>query len=105
MDYGNTALSESTEALKRRNMGGVGIDAAARQSENKSATPADVAAAAACDIKHPLTAILANANAARRWLHGTDANLAETIAALERIVADVARVDAAIDGIRTILVE
>ncbi len=47
----------------------------------------------ACEIKHPLSAIVANAHAARRWLQRPDANLAEALAALDRIVRDSARID------------
>jgi hypothetical protein len=52
------------------------------------------------EIRHPLSAIMANADAARRWLIRTDPNLPEAIAALERIVKDSIRIDEAIAGIR-----
>lgn len=48
------------------------------------------------DIKHPLTAIMANADAARRWLSRTNPNFQEAIAALERIVKECSRIDDAI---------
>jgi hypothetical protein len=106
MDYGNTALLGSTDPLKRPSTGGVGANVRAQEREqDKPAKRAAAAGVIACDIKHPLAAILANATAARRWLNRPDANLAETMTALERIVKDVARVDAAIDGIRAALVE
>ncbi len=52
------------------------------------------------EIKHPLSAIMANADAARRWLNRTDPNFQEAIAALERIVKESTRIDEAIAGIR-----
>jgi len=45
------------------------------------------------DINHPLSAIITNAHAARRWLNRPDPNVAEAVAALERIVKDTARID------------
>jgi hypothetical protein len=106
MDYGNTGLLESTDPLKRLGARDVGVNVPGQEREqDKFAKRAVAAGAIARDIKHPLTAILANATAARRWLNGPDANLAETMTALDRIVKDVARVDAAIDGIRAMLVE
>ena len=54
------------------------------------------------EIKHPLSAIMANADAARRWLCRTEPNFHEALAALERIVKDSARIDEAIVGIRAL---
>jgi hypothetical protein len=59
--------------------------------------PGDTAGSIACEIKHPLTAIVANADAARRWLTMPDPNPAEAIAALERIVKEAARIDGMIE--------
>ena len=52
------------------------------------------------EIKHPLSAIMANADAARRWLNRTNPNFYEAIAALDRIVRESIRIDDAIGGIR-----
>jgi hypothetical protein len=52
------------------------------------------------EIKHPLSAIMANADAARRWLSRTEPNFHEAIAALDRIVKESVRIDEAITGIR-----
>jgi hypothetical protein len=52
------------------------------------------------EIKHPLSAIMANADAARRWLNRADPNLHEAIAALDRIVTESIRINNAIAGIR-----
>jgi len=49
------------------------------------------------EIKHPLSAIVTNADAARRWLRRTDPNFQEAFAALDRIVRESARIDQAID--------
>ena len=57
------------------------------------------------EIKHPLSAIMANADAARRWLSRTDPNFHEALAALERIVKDSTRIDEAIAGIRAMAAE
>lgn len=53
------------------------------------------------EIKHPLSAIVANADAARRWLSRRDPNFHEAIAALDRIVKESARIDQAIAAVRT----
>ena len=52
------------------------------------------------EIKHPLSAIVTNADAARRWLSRTDPNFREALAALDRIVKDSTRIDRAIAGFR-----
>jgi hypothetical protein len=106
MDYGNTLLLDSSDPLKRPSAGIVDVNVPARAAEeNKPVKRTAAASAIAGEIKHPLAAILVNANAARRWLNGPDASVAEAIAALDRIVKDVARIDAAIDGIRVMAVE
>jgi signal transduction histidine kinase len=97
MDYGNRSILDTRDALKNASSIGVNVP-----------KPHDFAAttrALACDVRHPLTAILANANAAQRWLNRPDANLAEAMAALDRIARDIARIDAAIDGIRAMATE
>lgn len=103
MDYGNSTLLDSNDPLKRPNGGAVSVDVPTPAPEQT--TPAKSVSAIACDIKHPLAAILANANAARRWLDGPDASLAEAITALDRITKDVARINAAVDAIRAMTVE
>jgi hypothetical protein len=106
MDYGNTTPLDSNDPRKRLRPGAVGVNLPTpAPDESKPAKRAATAAAIARDIKHPLTAILVNANAARHWLNGPDANLTEAMTALDRIAKDVARIDAALDSIRAILVE
>lgn len=48
------------------------------------------------EMRHPLTAIVANADAARHWLSRKDPNFHEAIAALDRIVKDSSRIEQAI---------
>ena len=55
---------------------------------------------ALAEIKHPLSAIVANAAAARRWLSRTDPNFHEALAALDRIVKESTRIDQAIVDVR-----
>lgn len=52
------------------------------------------------EMRHPLSAIVANADAARRWLSGREPNFHEAIAALDRIVKESARIDQAIAAVR-----
>jgi hypothetical protein len=52
------------------------------------------------EIKHPLSAIVANADAARRWLSRKDPDFQEAFAALDRIVKESIRIDQAITGFR-----
>ena len=60
------------------------------------------AAGGLAEIKHPLSAIVANANAARRWLSRPEPNFDEAIAALDRIVKESVRIDEAIADIRAV---
>jgi hypothetical protein len=106
MDYGNDTHLDSSAGSKRPDVGNAGANSPAQQAnENKPAKSGAAAGAIACDIKHPLAAILANANAARRWLNGPDASLAEAMAALDQITRDVARIDAAVDAIAAMPVD
>ena len=99
MDYGNNAHLGSNDPSQRAGASSVCADVPNQQSENsKPLGRAAAATATVCDIKHPLAAILTNANAARRWLNGPDANLAEAMTALDRIANDVVRIDAALDA-------
>ena len=52
------------------------------------------------EIRQPMAAIVANANAGLRWLKRPDPNLVEVQAALERIVRDAHRLDDVIASIR-----
>lgn len=54
------------------------------------------------EIRHPLSAIVANAEAAHRWLNRTNPNFDEALAALDRIVKESSRIDRAIAGFRAV---
>ena len=58
-------------------------------------------ASIAHEIKQPLGAISANAQAGLRWLKRSEPNRAEAEAALERIVSETARMDGIVTGIRS----
>ena len=58
-------------------------------------------ASIAHEIKQPLGAISANAQAGLRWLKRSEPNHAEAEAALERIVSETARMDDIVTGIRS----
>jgi PAS domain S-box-containing protein len=58
-------------------------------------------ASIAHEIKQPLGAIAANAQAGLRWLKRSEPNQAEAEAALERIVRDTARIDDIVTSIRS----
>jgi PAS domain S-box-containing protein len=53
------------------------------------------------EIKQPVAAIVANANAGLRWLERTNPDVDETRAVLQAIVVEGHRVDGVINGIRT----
>ena len=53
------------------------------------------------EIKQPVAAIVANANAGLRWLERTNPDVNETRAVLQAIVREGHRVDGVINGIRT----
>jgi len=98
MGYGDS-YSDSVRPLKRQRVNITGITAAVR----KPPTRKPGAAAPAInqrrqrklknEIRHPLSAIMANASAAQRWLNRPDPNFAEALAALDRIVRDGNRID------------
>jgi PAS domain S-box-containing protein len=54
------------------------------------------------EIKQPIAAIVANANAGLRWLERTNPDVDEARAVLQAIVRDGHRVDGVINGIRTV---
>ena len=54
------------------------------------------------EIKQPIAAIVASANAGLRWLERTNPDVDETRAVLKAIVRDGHRVDGVINGIRTV---
>lgn len=106
MDHGDNTHLRAGDPPKRPSAGVVGVDVPAQQSDrNKPVKAACAPGVVACEIKHPLTAILANASAARRWLNGPDVDTAEAMMALDRIASDVARIDAALEALRAMPAE
>ena len=91
-------LSERREAQAR-------IDAAQSQLAHMArvTTMGELAAAIAHDVKQPLTAVVANANACIRWLALTPPNLEEARAAALRIAGEGKRAGDVLDRIRTLM--
>ncbi len=89
-------ISEIKRAQERLNLLQSSLAQASRQT-----TIGAMAASIAHEIRQPLSGISANAGAASRWLKGSQPNLEEVEAALDRIVRDTRRVDDVITGVRT----
>jgi PAS domain S-box-containing protein len=69
---------------------------------SKIATVAELSASIAHELNQPLTAVLGNAQAAKRWLTANPPNLAETNASIERILRDIRAADEAMQHIRAL---
>jgi C4-dicarboxylate-specific signal transduction histidine kinase len=67
---------------------------------NRLAAAGELSASISHEIKQPLAAIAANANAALRWLSRAQPDMGEARAALERIVGEAHRASDVIGGIR-----
>ena len=93
--------SSSDEAHGANRLGiGVGIDQHIRTQESRCntslrfnrlsrfASVAELSASIAHQLSQPLTSMLANAQAAKRWLVAGPQNLMEAIASIDRIVRD-----------------
>ena len=91
-------LSERKEAQER-------IDAAQAQLAHMArvTTMGELAAAIAHDVKQPLAAVVANANACARWLAMTTPDLEEARVAAFRIAAEGKRASDVLDRIRTLM--
>jgi len=63
---------------------------------------AEMAASIAHQLNQPLTALIADAGACRRWLSAEPANLARATAAAERIARDSARASAVVSRVRSL---
>jgi signal transduction histidine kinase len=74
-----------------------------RERENRMLTLDAVSASFAHEIKQPLSAMVANAGAALRWLQRTVPNIDEAVDALRTIVSDGMRTSDAISSIRTLV--
>jgi C4-dicarboxylate-specific signal transduction histidine kinase len=89
---------------KTRRMRRVELTARAQLTEisqmNRLAAAGELSASISHEIKQPLAAIAANANAALRWLSRKEPDMGEARAALERIVGEAHRASDVIGGIR-----
>jgi PAS domain S-box-containing protein len=66
------------------------------------ATLAELSASIAHELNQPLMSVLANAQAAKRWLAATSPNLKETAASIDRIIRDARGADEVMQHIRAL---
>jgi PAS domain S-box-containing protein len=66
------------------------------------ATLAELSASIAHELNQPLMSVLANAQAAKRWLAATSPNLRETSASIDRIIRDARAADEVMQHIRAL---
>ena len=69
---------------------------------SKIATVAELSASIAHELNQPLTAVLGNAQAAKRWLAANPPDLTETNASIERILRDIRSADETMQHIRAL---
>jgi PAS domain S-box-containing protein len=69
---------------------------------SKIATVAELSASIAHELNQPLTAVLGNAQAAKRWLAANPPDLTETNISIERILRDIHSADEAMQHIRAL---
>jgi PAS domain S-box-containing protein len=69
---------------------------------SRTLSMAEMAASIAHQLNQPLTALIADAGACRRWLSAEPANLARATAAAERIARDSARASAVVSRVRSL---
>jgi PAS domain S-box-containing protein len=69
---------------------------------SRLATVAELAASIAHELNQPLTSILANAQAAKRWLNADPPNVAEVNSSIERIIRDARAADETMQHIRVL---
>ena len=65
-------------------------------------TVAELAGSIAHELNQPLTSILANAQAAKRWLNAASPNLTEVISSIERTIRDARAADETMQHIRAL---
>src|ERR1700741_4242971 len=66
------------------------------------ATVAELSASIAHELNQPLTAVIANAQACKRWLAASPPNLSEARASVERVVRDARSADETMQSIRAL---
>lgn len=69
---------------------------------SKIAMVAELSASIAHELNQPLTSVLANAQASKRWLAATPPNFAEVAASIERVVRDARSADQTMQNIRAL---
>jgi PAS domain S-box-containing protein len=66
------------------------------------ATVTELSASIAHELNQPLTSVMANAQAARRWLSASPPNMSEAVASIERVVRAARDADATMRNIRAL---
>jgi C4-dicarboxylate-specific signal transduction histidine kinase len=69
---------------------------------SRTAMVAELSASIAHELNQPLTSVLANAQASKRWLASTPPNLEEVAASIERVVRDARSADQTMQNIRAL---
>jgi PAS domain S-box-containing protein len=69
---------------------------------SRIATLAELSASIAHELNQPLMSVLANAQAAKRWLTGSSPNMAETTTSIDRIIRDARAADDVMQHIRAL---
>ena len=69
---------------------------------SRIATVAELSASIAHELNQPLMSVLANAQAAKRWLTAASPNMAETTASIDRIIRDARAADDVMQHIRAL---
>ena len=69
---------------------------------SRLATVAELAGSIAHELNQPLMSILANAQAAKKWLNATPPNLAEAVSSIERIIRNARGADETMQHIRAL---
>jgi PAS domain S-box-containing protein len=69
---------------------------------SRIAMVAELSASIAHELNQPLTSVLANAQASKRWLASTPPNLAEVAASIDRVVQDARSADQTMQNIRAL---
>src|SRR3984957_6826967 len=69
---------------------------------SRIAMVAELSASIAHELNQPLTSVLANAQASKRWLAGTPPNIEEATTSIERVVRDARSADQTMQNIRAL---
>ena len=72
---------------------------------SRTMTIAETAASIAHELNQPLTALVADAHACRRWLNGNPVNIQRAVATTERIVRECTRASAVVSRVRSLFMK